>query len=228
MADRSQRHGIRPGDLRITTLTPALARQCATLERIAFPHADPSDLLSENDILAYAKIFPQGFFVALDEARVVGQAAGIFLDFDFGHPQHSLAGITGQNQCASHDAAGEWYYGTDIAVHPDYRRLGIGRRLYELRKDLVRSSHKRGILAGGHIPGYADHKQWMSAKEYAAKVVAGDLYDPTLSFQIANGFEVRGVLENYVKDEATDGWSVLIAWENPEFRAEPGQRQRPR
>lgn len=205
--------------MRFTTLVPALAGQCAALESIAFPHADPSDLLGEHDILAYARIFPQGFFVVLDEVRVVGQAAGIFLDFDFGHPQHTLAGITGQNQCASHDAAGEWYYGTDIAVHPDYRRLGIGRRLYELRKDLVRSSHKRGILAGGHIPGYAAHKHQMTAEEYVAKVVAGELYDPTLSFQIDNGFAVRGVLQNYVKDAATGGWSVLIAWENPDFRA---------
>jgi hypothetical protein len=58
----------------------------------------------------------------------------------------------------------------------------------------------------------------MSAAEYAAKVAAGEIYDATLTFQLQNGFEVRGVLENYLHDEATDGWAVLIVWENPEYR----------
>lgn len=58
----------------------------------------------------------------------------------------------------------------------------------------------------------------MTAEVYAAKVVAGELYDPTLHFQIENGFAVCGVLQNYVKDAATGGWSVLIAWENPELK----------
>ncbi len=52
--------------------------------------------------------------------------------------------------------------------------------------------------------------------EFTEKVASGELYDPALSFQLENGFEVRGVLENYIKDEATDDWSALIAWEDPE------------
>ena len=34
----------------------------------------------------------------------------------------------------------------------------------------------------------------------------------------ANGFEVRGLLENYLRDEADDGWATLIVWENPDYR----------
>ena len=80
----------------------------------------------------------------------------------------------------------------------------------------MRRYGKRGIIAGGHIPGFADHKHELSAAEYVEKVAAGELYDPTLSFQLENGFEVRGVLENYIQDEETDGWSALIVWEDPE------------
>jgi GNAT superfamily N-acetyltransferase len=206
-------------ELRYTNLTPALAPQCAELELLAFPHADPEELISLEDFRAYARVFPEGFFVCLDGDRVVGQGGGIFLDFDFDHPQHTIVGITGEHQCGNHDPAGAWYYGTDIVVHPEYRRRGIGQRLYALRKDIVRRHNKRGIIAGGHIPGFADHKHEMSAAEYVSKVVAGTLYDSTLSFQLRNGFEVRGVLENYINDEATDGWSALIVWENPEYRA---------
>jgi ribosomal protein S18 acetylase RimI-like enzyme len=207
-------------DFRVVNVTEGLAAKCAELERLAFPHADPEELLGEDDIRAYARVFPEGFFVVLAGERVVGQGAGIFLDFDFDHPQHTILEITGENQCGNHDPDGDWYYGTDIVVHPDYRRRGIGRRLYELRKDLVRRYGKKGIIAGGHMPGFADCKDQMSASEYTDKVVAGELYDPTLTFQMENGFEIRGVLRDYIADPAIDNWAALIVWENLET-AEP-------
>jgi GNAT superfamily N-acetyltransferase len=207
------------GELRYTNLTADLAEKCRELELLCFPHANPDELIGTEDFRAYARVFPEGFFVCLDGDRVVGQGGGIFLDFDFEHPQHTIVGITGEHQCGNHDPDAAWYYGTDIAVHPGYRKRGIGQKLYSLRKDLVRRRNKRGIIAGGHIPGFVDHKQRMSAAEYAAKVAAGELYDATLTFQLQNGFEVRGVLENYIRDEATDGWAVLIVWQNPDHDA---------
>ncbi|MGQ0847619.1 MAG: GNAT family N-acetyltransferase [Actinomycetota bacterium] len=205
-------------ELRIVNLTVDLAAQCAALELAVFPHADPADLLDEEDIRAYADTFPEGFFVVMDGDRVAGQGAGIFLDFDFDHPEHTIAGITGEHQCANHDPDGAWYYGTDMAVHPDYRRRGIGHLLYEIRKDLVRRYNKRGIIAGGHMPGYERYRDQMSIGEYAHRVAAGELYDPTLTFQIQNGFRFAGLLPNYLADEITGGTSALIVWDNPEFR----------
>ena len=206
-------------DFEFVNLTEELAPKCAELELSTFDHANPEDLLQEEDMLAYARTFPEGFFVVLHGDKVVGQAGGIYLNFDFDHPQHTIAEITGDHQCANHDPDGDWYYGTDIIVHPDYRRRGIGKELYELRKALVIRDGKKGIIAGGYLPGYAEHKSEMSASEYCDKVVAGELYDGTLSFQLQNGFEVRGVLENYIEDDATDGWASLIVWRN---EASPG------
>ena len=116
---------------------------------------------------------------------------------------------------ANHDPNGDWYYGGDISVHPDYRGRGVGKMLYEARKKLVRERGLRGIVAGGVLPGYAAHKGELSVPEYVGKVVAGELSDPTLSFQLKNGFEVRGLLEGYLEDEASDHWATLIVWENP-------------
>ena len=206
-------------DLHLANLTPALAAQCAELELLAFPHADPAELLQEADILAYAETFPEGFFVVLDGDQVVGQGAGIFLDFDFDHPQHTIAGITGEHQCGNHNPAGAWYYGTDMATHPEHRRRGIGKMLYEARKDLVRRYGKRGIVAGGHMPGYGEHRGVMSTHEYMEKVREGVLYDPTLTFQMDNGFRLVTLLKGYLHDEMTGGDSVLIVWDNPDFSA---------
>ena len=52
--------------------------------------------------------------------------------------------------------------------------------------------------------------------------LAGELSDPTLTFQLRNGFEVRGLLANYIEDEADDGWATLIVWENPDYEEDGG------
>lgn len=205
------------GELRYVNLTPEFAPQCAELELASFPEAEPADLISEEDFRAYAKTFPEGFFLCLDGDRLVGQGAGIFLDFDFDHPQHSIVGITGEHQCGNHDPEGDWYYGTDIVVSPDYRRRGIGKRLYELRKDVVRRYNKKGIIAGGHIVGFADHKHYLSADEYIEKVARREIYDATLTFQLDNGFEALCALADYIEEEALDNWAALIVWKNPQY-----------
>ena len=67
------------------------------------------------------------------------------------------------------------------------------------------------------MPGFAKHKHELSAAEYPQKVADGKLHDATLSFQLQNGFELRGVLENYIHDDAADDWSALIVCEDPEY-----------
>jgi hypothetical protein len=36
--------------------------------------------------------------------------------------------------------------------------------------------------------------------------------------QLRNGFEVRGMLENYIEDTNSDNWAALIFWPNPEYQ----------
>ncbi len=202
-------------EVTIVNLEAGMAHELEKIELTCFPTANPDDLLSEEDILAYADVFPEGYFVAMVDGRPVGMGAGIYLDFDFEHPQHTIASISGEHQCGNHDPNGAWYYGTDITVLPEYRGRGIGGMLYRERKGLVVRDGKRGIIAGGALPGFFDHKKTMAVDEYVDRVVAGDLYDPTLSFQLSHGFEVRGLLKDYLEDEADDGWAALIVWENP-------------
>lgn len=200
------------GGLEYVQLDPAYADELEQLELAVFPTIDPSDLYDATELRRLAAVFPEGNFVALDDGRPVAMGLGILIDFDFEHTQHSLAEIGGTE---NHRPDAPWYYGTDISVLPEYRGRGIGRHLYELRKECVRRLDKRGIVAGGVLPGFAEHIDAMSAQEYIDKVVAGDLYDPTLTFQLENGFEARGVIENYLDDPSVGNNSVLIVWENP-------------
>ncbi|MGY9071651.1 MAG: GNAT family N-acetyltransferase [Acidimicrobiales bacterium] len=198
-------------------LEPKWAQKLEAIELACFPTVDPVDLYSAAEIERLAGVFAEGCFVVLDGDRPVGMGLGVRVDFDFDHTQHSIRDLVGDDGVSGHLPAGDWYYGTDIAVDPQYRRRGIGEQLYVLRKQVCHDLNLKGLVAGGVIPGFADHKHQMTAHEYVAKVSSGELYDRTLSFQIENGFEARDAIANYMDDPAVDGWASLIVWDNPHY-----------
>lgn len=206
------------GELTYTNIRAEWADALQHIEHTSFPTADPEDLYWAGELRALAGEFPEGGVVVFDGDTPVAMGLGIRIHFDFSHTQHSIRDLVGFDGGTGHVAGGEWYYGTSIAVLPDYRRRGIGKRLYDMRKQICRDLNLAGIVAGGVIPGYADHKDEMSAADYVAKVTAGELYDATLTMQIANGFEARGVIADYISDPAVDSWASLIVWENPDYR----------
>ena len=199
-------------DLRYCRIRSEWADALEALELRAFPSVDPTDLYSAPELVDLAEVFPEGNFVVLDNDDPIAMGLGVRVQFDLSRPQHRLKDLMAEGGKAGHNPEGEWYYGTDISVDPRYRRRGIGSRLYDLRKGVCRDLGLRGIIAGGVIPGYAEHKDSMTAAEYVERVAAGEIYDRTLTFQVRNGFEVRGVLENYMHDPTVDSWASLIVW----------------
>lgn len=204
-------------ELTITTLQPTYFDALAAMQRACYPTLGEHELMTVEHFASQYAVFAQGQIVVLDGARVIGQGSGFYLDFAFEHPNHRFSEICDNFYFRTHDSAGAWYYGADISVHPDYRGRGVGKLIYRARKELIRRDNKRGIVAGGLLPGYAQHKGRMSIHDYAAQVVAGNLFDPTLSFQLKQGFSVRGLLPDYLEDSASDNWATLIVWENPEY-----------
>jgi GNAT superfamily N-acetyltransferase len=177
---------------------------------LSYPHLDPSLRFSEEDVDEHVEVFPEGAFAAELDGRLVGFAVGWTMDFDLDDPVHQLQDVMESDR---HDPHGAWYYGLDISVHPAARGLGIGRRLYDARKELIRRTGRRGMVAGGMIPGYRAVQHELTPAEYVAQVVAGERRDPTLSFQLSNGFVVRGLLPGYVQGTAGRGVATLLVWE---------------
>ena len=201
------------------------AKQLEAIELMCFPTVDPEDLYDEPSLRDLANDFPGGSFVVLDGETPVAMGCGIRVQFDIDNYQHKASDLMPHDGGSGDDPDGEWYYGTSISVNPAFRRRGIGAALYDLRKEVCRTFNLRGIIAGGMLPGYPEHKAEMSAATYVKKVTAGELYDPTLSFQLESGFEAPGVLANYVDDEAVDGWASFIVWHNPDYQ-EPARLPR--
>jgi hypothetical protein len=68
------------------------------------------------------------------------------------------------------------------------------------------------------LKGYGAYKAHMPVEDYVAKVVAGKLFDPTLSIQLKQGFYVHGIIQNYVDDPSCDGKAAFIVWRNPDYQ----------
>jgi GNAT superfamily N-acetyltransferase len=211
--------GERSG-LSYANIRPEWGADLAALELASYPTADPDELYDETSLLLLAQDFAEGCFAAFDGDLLVAMGLGVRCRFDLDHPQHVIGDIVPHdNSSSGHVPDGDWYYGTGISTRPEYRRQGIGSELYVLRKQVCGELNLRGIVAGGVIPGYADHKDRMSADAYIAEVRAGRLYDPTLSFQLRNGFEAPCALAGYIRDPAVDDYAALIVWHNPGHRA---------
>jgi len=204
-------------EITIETLKPEYAVELAELQKICLPTLGADEWLKPEHFLKHCELFAEGNFVAIAEDKLVGLGSGFLCHFDFDHPDHSFMEFIAAGFYTHHDPDGEWYYGADISVHPDYRRRGIGAMLYAARKGIIKKLNKKGLVAGGLIPGFANYKDSMTVQEYVDSVVAGTLYDSTLSFQLRHGFEVRTLLENYIEDSASDNWATLIVWDNPDY-----------
>ncbi len=201
----------------IRTMQPEDFAGLEQLQRDCYPTLDSRELMRVEHFESQYKVFPEGQFVATDSGRIVGQGSGFFTDFDLDNPKHTFLEVCAGLYFTKHDPDGDYYYGADISVHPDSRGKGIGRLLYEARQDLAVRHNRKGIVAGGLIPGYSEHKNTLTPKQYVDKVVSGELFDGTLSFQLKNGFVVRGLIQDYLEDAASDNWATLIEWLNPGY-----------
>lgn len=207
--------------IEILNTQPEHIVQLAIHQRICFPTLDPAAYMREEHFAAHLRVFPEGQHVAYDteKAMVVGQSSTFRISTERAFAQHQFIEIMGHGMFSNHDPQGEWLYGADMSVHPEYRGLKLSKRLYNARKDLIRRLNLRGMITGGQLPGYHHHREHMTVDEYVLKVQAGELIDPTLTPQVRSGFVVRGVYYNYVDDADHGAEASMIVWENPDYQA---------
>jgi predicted amidohydrolase/ribosomal protein S18 acetylase RimI-like enzyme len=174
--------------------------------------------------------FPQGHLVVTLNKKVVGYTASIRLSEDkVMKSDHTWKEITGGGYGSTHDPEGDYLYGYEIFVDPNMRGKRIGQRLYNARKRIVKYLRLKGIVFAGRIPNFHKKaKQVRNVNEYVHLVEEKKLRDTTLSFQLRNGFEVLGVLENYLpSDKESLGYGVHLLWRNSEYEAQNSEGKKP-
>jgi len=190
------------------------------LNRAAYPGlAGENVVWREPHLRSHLRLFPDGQMVAEVDGKIVGAVATLIVDMGPDPLRnHTWAGITDSGFFTNHDPDGDTLYGADVYVHPRSRSMGVGHALYEARRQLCRQLNKRRILAGGRLWNYCDHAGKMSAEEYAHRVVAGEFRDLVLSFQLREGFVLRGVIPHYLRDPRSHNHASLIEWLNPDYQ----------
>ncbi len=207
----------------ITNTQPDHAAKLGAMQKIIFPTLPDEEHFTEAKYRKHIELFPEGQFVALVEEKPgvwtpVGSSSTYRTHFDFAHYQHTYAEAIADGWLTNHQPDGEWLYGVDMAIHPSYRGLRIGRRLYDARRSLVRRLNLRGEIAGALMPHYELHRKDLTLAQYALRVWQGKLYDPTLTMQIRNGFRIRALLYDHIGDPRSDNTAALIVRENPEYQ----------
>ncbi|MCF7935760.1 MAG: GNAT family N-acetyltransferase [Synergistales bacterium] len=190
-------------------------------------HVYPSTMGGEWDFEEFsAQItrFPEGQICIEDDGKVVAAALSLIIDYGKFGDAHTYDQVVGEGYIENHDPEGDYLYGIDVFVHPDYRGLRLGRRLYDARKELCENANLKGILIGGRIPNYQDNAGEVSPHDYIQMVQARELHDPVLTFQLSNGFHFRKVIRGYwPEDRHSMGYGVLLEWNNIYYE-ETGRR----
>jgi ribosomal protein S18 acetylase RimI-like enzyme len=185
------------------------------MTRQVYPDSIP---WAETQLASHLNVFPEGQFVAVESGagRVVGMAASLIILWDDYDLTASWRDFTDSGMFTNHDPSrGRTLYGAEVMVAPDAQGRGIGKKLYVARRDLVERLGLLRIRAGARLCGYHKYAPQVSAEDYVIKVVNGELGDPTLSFQLKQGFHVLAVVSGYLRrDPESLGYAAIIEWVN--------------
>ncbi len=189
------------------------------VQHAAYAGLPPHQIGDERLLKLQLRAFPEGQFVAELDGQVVGYTCTLIVQLEDENTLYSFAEITGDGTFTTHNPSGDTLYGADIAVHPDFQRRGVAQALYQRRKQLLKQYNLRRMVAGGRIPGYAAFAGKLTPEQYVAKVVAGELRDPTLSPQIKAGYHVKGVVMEYLDDAQSLNFATYLVFDNPRYDA---------
>ncbi|MBN1599300.1 MAG: GNAT family N-acetyltransferase [Bacteroidales bacterium] len=169
----------------------------------------------EDAVKKLLKVFPEGQLCIVVNGKVVASALSLIIDYNKYTDTHTYSQITGNYTFDTHDPNGDILYGIEVFVHPDYRAMRLGRRLYDARKELCENLNLKAIMAGGRIPNYSKYANKLSPRQYIEKVKTKEIFDPVLWFQLSNDFHVKKILDNYLPyDTQSKEFATLLEWNN--------------
>ncbi|MDM5319291.1 bifunctional GNAT family N-acetyltransferase/carbon-nitrogen hydrolase family protein [Bacillus altitudinis] len=186
------------------------------LQEVCFPGMDP---WKREHLESHLEHFQEGQFCAEFEGEIIGSCSSLLINFDEYDDRHTWQDITDDGYITNHNPDGMNMYGIEVMVSPEYRRMKIGHRLYEARKDLARRLNLKSIIIGGRIPNYHKYQEEMTPRQYVEQVTIHQIYDPVLSFQLLNEFSLMRINPNYLPDDkASSTYATLMEWNNVDYR----------
>ncbi|WP_339160883.1 GNAT family N-acetyltransferase [Siminovitchia sp. FSL H7-0308] len=189
-------------------------------EMAAIGFGDPSIPFKPEHLASQIETFPEGqVVIEHEDGTIIGSCSSVIVNFEDYGVNHSFDDISDKGYIRNHNPQGKNLYGTEVVVHPEYRGLKVGMRLYEARRQIVKAFQLESILFGGRIPNYHKHAQELTPEQYAQKVINGELHDPVMTFQLRNGFKFISIMPNYLPQDAESlKYAALMEWKNPDYK----------
>ncbi len=183
------------------------------LQRACFPAPFPSEMLFQPEhIVRHLNQFPEGQFVAVHDSRIVGSCSNMLVTKTVWDSHLPWDSVTGGLGLINHNPTGDWVYGIDISVHPDWRGQGIARQLYLARYELA-SNNDWNYGTVCRLPGFQS-SGFDSPAQYVDAVAGQHMSDPTLTPLLRLGLTYVAVISGYLEDPESGHAGAILEW-NP-------------
>lgn len=186
------------------------------LQPLAFPPPfDPEMHWDDFHLRRHIAIFPDGQFVADADGQIVGSCSNTITSEERWSAHANWYETVGGPSLRGFDRQGTTLYGLDIAVHPEFRRLGVGKAFYRTRYDFVRQNGLTRYGTACRIPDYRAYREAHPGTDvhaYGRIVAEGKATDRTLTPLLRMGLAFVEVLEGYMPDPESNDSAALLEW----------------
>ena len=174
-----------------------------------YPTLHPSEILDRNHFANHIKVFPQGQLVIEEDGKIIASASTFRCNF----PEHDSTFLEETDNLWITNVQipnGDWMYGIDMGVLPEYRGLGLSKELYKARHEVCRILGLKGQIIAGMTIGYGKLKDKITIEEYCYALEINKYTDPTITPQRKAGFRWIRPLYNYINDPEAGYASILM------------------
>ncbi|HSJ38238.1 MAG TPA: GNAT family N-acetyltransferase [Planococcus sp. (in: firmicutes)] len=186
------------------------------IQRECFPPPFPDELLwNEKQLSSHLAHYPEGALCVEIDGQLVGSLTGMLTDFDRHNLAHSWEEVTDRGSIATHKPEGKSFYIVDTGIKPAFRKMDLGKLLQQSAYERVIEDRLERVIGGGRMPGYKRFSEEMTAEQYAGKVLNGEMKDPVITFLMRSGRTPVGLLKDYLDDEDSGNYALLMEWKNP-------------
>ncbi|ANF95427.1 GNAT family N-acetyltransferase [Paenibacillus bovis] len=209
-------HERRPYPAVVRSYTAKDFTRLIEIQAAAFPPPYPSELWWNREQLhEHVHRFPQGALCVEIDGVIAGSMTSLLIDFDEHHPEHTWEEVTDHGYIRNHQPDGDTLYVADLCVHPEYRQWGLGKLLMQSMYEVTAALGLKRLLGAGRMPGYHRVADTCTPQQYVERITSGELYDPVISFLMRCGRTPLTVIADYLDDEESLHYAVLMEWKNP-------------
>jgi len=185
------------------------AIQMEYVQSQCYPTLHLSEILDRKHFANHIKVFLEGQIVVEKDGNIVASASTFRCNF----PEHDSTFLEETDNLWITNVQipdGDWMYGIDMGVLPEYRGLGLSKEMYKARHEICKQLGLKGQIIAGMTIGYGKVKDKMSIEEYCKALEKNELTDPTITPQKNAGFRWIRPLYNYINDPEAGYGSILM------------------